>query len=87
MNQRITLKYHLSPFIQEETSAYIRHHLALVGRKDPLSNQNALAAIHQNSTGIPRVINSLCVKAMTIGTIEKKNVLTEEEIYRATQEL
>ena len=87
-NQRITLKYHLVPFTQEETSAYVRHHLALAGRKDdPLFNQNALGAIHQNSAGIPRVINSLCVKAMTVGAIEKKDVLTEEEVYRATQEL
>lgn len=86
-NQRITLKYHLSPFTQEETSAYVRHQLALAGLKDPLFNQNAMAAIHQNSTGVPRVINSLCLKAMTVGTVEKKDVITEEEVYRATQEL
>jgi general secretion pathway protein A len=86
-NQRITLKYNLPPFTQEETSAYVLHQLALAGRKDPLFNQNALAAIHQNSTGIPRVINSICVKAMTIGAIEKKETLSEEEVYRATQEL
>jgi general secretion pathway protein A len=86
-NQRITLKYHLQPFTQEETTAYIHHHLALAGLKEPLFNQNALAAIHQNSAGIPRVINSLCIKAMTVGAVEKKDVLTEEEVYRATQEL
>lgn len=86
-NQRITLKYHLSPFTQEETGAYVRHHLALVGLKDPLFNQNALAAVHQNSAGVPRVINSLCLKAMTVGAVEKKEVITEEEVYRATQEL
>jgi type II secretory pathway predicted ATPase ExeA len=86
-NQRITLKYHLQPFTQEETSAYIHHHLALAGLKEPPFTHNALAAIHQNSAGIPRVINSLCIKAMTVGTIEKKDVLTEEEVYRATQEL
>ena len=86
-NQRITLKYHLPSFTPEETSAYVRHHLALAGRKDPLFNQSALVAIHQNSTGIPRIINSLCVKTMTIGAIEKKELLSEEEVYRATQEL
>jgi general secretion pathway protein A len=86
-NQRISLKYHLPPLAQEETAAYIRHHLTLAGIKEPLFNQNALVAIHQNSTGIPRVINSLCIKAMTVGALEKKNLLTEEEVYRATQEL
>jgi general secretion pathway protein A len=52
-NQRITLKYHLQPFTQEETTAYIHHHLALAGLKEPLFNQNALAAIHQNQQASP----------------------------------
>lgn len=86
-NQRISLKYHMAPFTQEETAAYIRHQLTLAGRKEPLFNQNALAAIHQNSAGVPRVINSLCINAITLGALEKKDTLTEEEIYRATQEL
>jgi len=86
-NQRITLKYHMPPFAQEETADYIQHQLALAGRKEPLFNQNALSAVHQNSAGLPRVINSLCSKAMTVGALEKKDVLTEEEVYTATQEL
>ena len=37
--------------------------------------------------GIPRVINSIAIKAMTIGALERKDVLTEEEVYRASKEL
>ncbi len=86
-NQRITLKFYLPAFSKEETGSYIEHHLALSGRKEPLFNENAINALYQNSGGIPRVINKLSLKSMTIGAIEKKDILTEEEVYRASQEL
>lgn len=86
-NQRISLKYHLPTLTKEETAAYIQHHLALAGLKNPLFNPNALNALHQNSGGIPRIINSLCIKTMTIGAIEKKASLSEDEVFRATQEI
>jgi hypothetical protein len=34
--------------------------------------ENALNAIHQNAVDIPRRINTLALKSMTIGAIEKK---------------
>lgn len=86
-NQRISLKYHLPPLSRDEVEAYIQHHLSLAGLKDPLFNQNAINAIYQNSGGIPRIINALCIKSMTIGAIEKKDTLTEDEVFRATHEL
>ena len=86
-NQRITLKFHLNPLTEEETASYIRHHLLLAGLNEPLFSENAVKAIYQNSGGIPRVINALALKTMTIGALEKKETLTEEEIYRASQEL
>jgi len=55
--------------------------------KDPLFNQIAMNAVYQNSGGVPRIINSLCIKSMTIGAIEKNDILTEEEVFRATHEL
>jgi type II secretory pathway predicted ATPase ExeA len=86
-NQRISLKYHLPPLSKDDTDAYIQHHLSLAGLKEPLFNQNAINAIYQNSGDIPRIINALAIKSMTIGAIEKKDVLTEEDVFRATNEL
>lgn len=85
--QRISLKYHLSPLSKEEASSYIQHHLRYAGAKDDLFNPNAISAIHQASTGIPRVINSIALNALTIGALENKNLISEEEIYRAIKEL
>lgn len=86
-NQRISLKFSIPPLTKDETSSYIQHHLKLAGRIDPLFNENALLSIFQISGGMARVINSLALKSMTIGAIEKKELITEEEVYRASQEL
>jgi len=46
-----------------------------------------LNVIYQNSGGIPRMINALCSKTLTIGALEKKESLSEDEVFRATQEM
>ncbi|MCP4913591.1 MAG: AAA family ATPase [Oligoflexia bacterium] len=86
-NQRISLKFYVPPFTKDETSSYIKHHLTLVGRTDPLFNDNAILSIFQISGGAARIINSLALKSMTIGAIEKNETISEEQVYRASQEL
>jgi len=86
-NQRINLKFHLCPLSRDETCSYIEHHLKLAGNSGPIFNQNAISAIYQVSAGIPRIINALAIKSLTIGALEKKDFLSEEEVYRASKEL
>lgn len=86
-NQRISLKFHIPALTKDETFTYIKHHLTLAGSTEPLFNDNALISIYQISGGTARVINSLALKSMAIGAIEKKEVITEEEVYRASREL
>ncbi len=85
--QRITLKFHLSPLSKEETNSYIQHHLKYAGATSSLFNPNAVSAIYQASNGIPRVINSIAFNALTIGALERKDAISEEEIYRAVKEV
>jgi type II secretory pathway predicted ATPase ExeA len=86
-NQRITLKFNITPLSEKETHEYIMHQMKLAGRKEILFNESAIATIHKNSGGTPRVINKLALKCMTLGAIEKKETLTEEEVYCASKEL
>jgi type II secretory pathway predicted ATPase ExeA len=86
-NQRITLKFNMTPLSKEETPHYIHHQLKLAGRDDGIFNQNAIEAIYKNSTGIPRLINALALKCLTLGALEKKELLTEEDVYTASTEL
>jgi type II secretory pathway predicted ATPase ExeA len=86
-NQRIFLKFHLTPLSEAETIDYVTHHLRLTGATSPIFSPNALCAIHQVSAGVCRIINKLAIKTLAIGALEKKDTLTEEEVYRASKEL
>jgi type II secretory pathway predicted ATPase ExeA len=86
-HQRITLKFHLCTFTKEETMAYIEHHLRVAGVSENIFTPNALGALHQVSLGVARIINALAIKTLTIGALEKRDSLTEEEVYRASREL
>lgn len=86
-NQRIHLKFHLSALTKEESNAYIEHQLHLAGACECIFNNNALSALFQVSAGVPRIINALAIKTLEIGAREKKDCLSEEEVYRASKEL
>src|SRR4051812_40949506 len=62
--QRVALRVHLSPFDRDATEAYIKHRLRLAGAQRMLFKPEAIDVIHAHSTGIPRVINTLCDNAL-----------------------
>ena len=47
-----------------ESAQYLRHHLALVGRTDPLIADDAIARLHKASLGLPRALNNVAVAAL-----------------------
>ena len=64
LGQRVTARYHLKPFGFAETQAYIRHRLEVAGRTEPLLTAPALWLAHRRARGIPRLINSICDRAL-----------------------
>jgi general secretion pathway protein A len=62
--QRITARYHLRPMSREETSAYIRHRLLIAGRSDSVFTPFAIRLIYRLSSGVPRIINMICDRAL-----------------------
>lgn len=86
-NQRISMKFNIPAFSKQESDAYIQHHLVLAGNTGPLFEPNALTAIYQASNGIARLINAIALTSLQIGASDKKNSITEEEVYRAVKEL
>ena len=61
LDQRIAVRYHMTGMTLEETTGYLRHHLALAGRSDTLFSDDAAALIHQTSRGYPRAVNNLAI--------------------------
>ena len=87
INQRVLLRYEMPALDEEQTRAYVAHHLALVNGKSEIFSDAALLAVYKTTAGICRQINNLCSAALALGALEQKDTLTEEEIYRASAEL
>jgi general secretion pathway protein A len=62
--QRITGRYHLMPLSREETKGYVRHRMRVAGATEEVFTPGALLELHRLSSGIPRVINVACDRAL-----------------------
>jgi general secretion pathway protein A len=62
--QRITARYHLSPFSAEDTRACIAHRLGVAGQSRPLFTEAAIRHMHRRSGGVPRLISVICDRAL-----------------------
>jgi hypothetical protein len=64
LDQRIATRYQVAPMDLAESAQYLRHHLALVSRTDPLCADDAIARLHKASLGLPRALNHAAVAAL-----------------------
>src|ERR1700745_2582330 len=64
LEQRTALRYTMPPMTAGETTSYIKHHLALAGRTDPLFSDDAINLIHSTARGYPRAVNNLSLQAL-----------------------
>jgi len=87
LNQRFSLKYHLTPLDKSETKEYIKHRLSICGSKKELFSDSAIEAVFQNTGGVPRIIDNLAYKSLMLAAIQRKDNITEEEIFAASKEL
>jgi general secretion pathway protein A len=62
--QRVALRYRLEPFTQDSTEAYVKHRLRLAGCPRMPFAPDAIEAVHLQSGGSPRVINTICDNAL-----------------------
>jgi len=68
LNQRIMVRYHLSPMDLDDTGDYINHRLKVAGRKySDTFTGGALRKIFRFSGGFPRLINIACDRALLLG--------------------
>jgi general secretion pathway protein A len=77
LDQRITVRYHLKPISFADTGDYIRHRIkfAADGREPLTFSPGALQKIFRHSKGVPRLINSVCDRAVLLAyTRESKEV-------------
>jgi type II secretory pathway predicted ATPase ExeA len=70
-----------------ETVGYVKHHLQLAGRSDPLFSDDAVALIHQTARGVPRAVNNLAVQALIAAYVDGKGIVDESSAKAAVTEV
>jgi type II secretory pathway predicted ATPase ExeA len=87
LDQRIAVRYQLQPMDLGEAAQYLRHHLALVGRADPLFADDALARLHKASLGLPRALNNAAIAALIAAASAGKALVDDDCAKKAVAEL
>ena len=64
LDQRIATRYAIKPMDLAESAAYLRHHMTLAGREEPLFADDAVARLHRVSSGLPRALNNAATAAL-----------------------
>jgi len=77
----VSLTCEIKPLTAEESTGYLMHRLLMVGwDNNPSFTDDALAALHTNSGGIPRQLNGMCGRLLLYGALEELNKLDLEAV-------
>ncbi len=88
LDQRVSIRYELKPLTREETFAYVAHRLTIAGGGSLVSfAPKALDLVYKFSTGIPRLINLVCDRALLGGYSARTNRITPEIVRSAASGL
>ena len=74
--QRISVDYHLDPLDRLETREYIEHRLVTAGGRKDVISREATELVFELSSGVPRIINSLCDTALVYAFADGKHKVT-----------
>jgi general secretion pathway protein A len=86
--QRVTARYHLDPLSRTEAEEYIRHRLTVAGGAGKVAfAPAALREVHQRSSGIPRLINLICDRALLAGYVKGERTIDAAMVRQAAAEV
>ena len=88
LDQRVSIRYQLDPLDEEGVASYIAHRLTVAGSSGAVHfSRKAVEKIHRLSSGIPRLINLICDRALLAGFAERTNRISPEMVTGAAEGL
>jgi general secretion pathway protein A len=87
LSQRVTARYHLRSFSQDESQRYIQHRLEIAGQRQPIFTKQAVRAAHRLARGIPRLLNTICDRALLGAYATGQTRVKEAVVRRAAKEV
>ena len=88
LDQRVSIRYELTPLSRDETAAYVAHRLTIAGGRTAVSfTPRALDIVHRTTRGIPRLVNLLCDRALLGGYGARTTRITPDIVSAAAATL
>ncbi len=88
LDSRISLRCRLRPLSRDEVEAYVAHRLWVArGSSAVTFEPKALELVHRLSGGVPRLINLLCDRGLTLGADAQTNRISAVFIDEAAEQL
>ena len=88
LDQRVSIRYQLKPLTRDEVAAYVSHRLTIAGGASVVNfHPKALDLIHRRASGIPRLVNLLCDRALLAAYSARTNRVTDEMVRKAAESL
>lgn len=87
LNQRIKLRFHLTPLDFNETKEYITFRVQKAGQKLEVFTLDAIKKIYEVTNGLPRLINVIADTALTCGYADGFYAISSKQVDEAKQEL
>ena len=87
LDQRIATRFAIKPMDLAESAAYLRHHLKLAGREEPLLADNAVARLHRVANGLPRALNNAATAALIAAAAAGEDLVDDACAKKAVAEL
>ncbi len=85
--QRVTARYHLRPLQLKETAAYILHRTRIAGGTKALFSRQAIEYLHEKTQGIPRLINTICDRALYAAAARRQERVGKIIMTEAVKEI
>ena len=76
--QRVAASYHIPAMDADTVAQYIRHRLYSVGGSGSEFTDGACRMVHDQTGGVPRLVNQICDIAMVYAWSKEQNTVTED---------
>lgn len=87
LDSRVDVKTRLEPFDAETAARYLAERLAFARGKPDILHPAAVARLHEQSGGVPRVLNTLADNALNEAFLAGRGALAVEDVERAADDL
>ena len=87
LRQRFQLVWRLSPLTMQQTMEYVHSRIRAAGGDIWIFDEEVFSALHEASSGLPRMINNICDLALVLGCAAQAPKVTLPIMKQAINEL